>query len=149
MDIGVSVVWHLLYHWWTASIKPKLLFSLCRLCFPATFQFSQNKAIKRKIIESGKSNCRTYKKTNYFTLVFVWCLTIGKVTMNYLIRYQDIFAQTLKNQAFNIASGYMCIPFIYRLLKSQIHVHIFSQVNTLNKNVNIAHLALIYSKVYS
>ena len=25
------------YHWWTASIKPSLLFPLCRLCFLGTF----------------------------------------------------------------------------------------------------------------
>jgi len=29
------------YHWWTASIKPKLIFSPCSLCFPRAFPFSQ------------------------------------------------------------------------------------------------------------
>ena len=29
------------YHWWTASIKPRLLFFLCKLCFPRTFPLSQ------------------------------------------------------------------------------------------------------------
>ena len=28
-------------HWWTASIKPRLLFSQCRLCFPRALPFSQ------------------------------------------------------------------------------------------------------------
>jgi len=27
------------FHWWTASIKPMLLFSLCKICFRRTFHF--------------------------------------------------------------------------------------------------------------
>jgi len=30
------------YHWWTALIKPRLLFSACILCFPRGFLFLSN-----------------------------------------------------------------------------------------------------------
>jgi len=36
---GASIEWRFHFHWWTASIKPRLLFSLWNLCFFRTFPF--------------------------------------------------------------------------------------------------------------
>ena len=39
--LWATIVWHLHYHQWTASIKQRLLFPPYKLCFRSTFPFSQ------------------------------------------------------------------------------------------------------------